>query len=500
MAAPPPPPPARGGLSLYANLLDPASDPSATISSAPVRYNHNGDAVLPSDEAAAKKPLDPSLRFQPIRRPQAKAAKAKPSFPKATPNLPPPSFASTTSAAPAPSNTSAGAAPQQKTSLADWAAAGDDEMPYSMEKRQRGGRKKKKKKFHHQLETDWDEIYDPTRPTNVEEYLHSDERIHEVQDWKAVLYRHRRKKSFSDDSDDDSARDSRPTANQFAPPSSYSFAPPPPSPPTGAQLADDATAEDVYARRQALSKAPAPPPLYLIPPPLPPPPEPTATATISRAPVRYSPPKPSGKNVPDSPPPSLGLDPDPHSENHVPESEAPRSLRPGQAGFAQRLMSKYGWTKGSGLGADESGIINPLRVQVEKRKKKSDAEGGGWRDPANKAKIIGGQRRDEGASAASGYGSMSNVIVLRNMLEGMEDLQGEIASGLGQEIGEECGEKYGRVERLYFDVENRQVFIKFTDQVSGLRAVSELNGRVFNGNTVTARFYDTEQFELGVYT
>ncbi|CRK39908.1 hypothetical protein BN1708_020663, partial [Verticillium longisporum] len=58
-------------------------------------------------------------------------------------------------------------------------------------------------------------------------------------------------------------------------------------------------------------------------------------------------------------------------------------------------MSKYGWTKGSGLGADESGIINPLRVQVEKRKKKSDAEGGGWRDPANKAKIIGGQRRDD---------------------------------------------------------------------------------------------------------
>ncbi|EEY14501.1 conserved hypothetical protein [Verticillium alfalfae VaMs.102] len=506
MAAPPPPPPARGGLSLYANLLDPASDPSATISSAPVRYNQDGSAVDLGDDAAAKKPKDPcpsppALSFVNV---DAKAVKPKPSFPKAAPQVMPLPAGPTTSDVPTAVATLGGAQSQQKTSLADWAAAGDDEMRYSLEKRQRGGRKKKKKKFDHQLETDWDEIYDPTRPTNVDEYLRSDERIREVQDWKAVLYRHRRKKSFSDDSDQDSVRDSRPAANQFAPPSNYSFAPPPPSPPTLAQLPDDATADDVYARRQTLHTAPVPPPLDFIPPPTSPPPpppssEPKETATISRAPVRYSPSKPSEDDVPDSPPLSLGLGADSHAGNRTSDSEAPRSLRPGQAGFAQRLMSKYGWTKGSGLGADESGIINPLRVQVEKRKKKSDAEGGGWRDPANKAKIIGGQRRDDGAASSSGYGPMSNVIVLRNMLEGMQDLQGEISSGLGQEIGEECGDKYGRVERLYFDVENRQVFIKFTDQVSGLRAVSELNGRVFNGNTVAATFYDAEQFELGVY-
>lgn len=64
---------------------------------------------------------------------------------------------------------------------------------------------------------------------------------------------------------------------------------------------------------------------------------------------------------------------------------------------------------------------------------------------------------------------MSNVIVLRNMLDSMEDLQSEIENGLGQEIGEECGDKYGRVDRLYIDIEGRRVFIKFTDQVSALR-------------------------------
>lgn len=84
------------------------------------------------------------------------------------------------------------------------------------EKRQRGGRKAKKKKQQRQgdnqrQETDWDEIYDPSRPTNVDEYLRSDERIREVQEWKAVLYAHRRRRRRgSSESDEDSDGDERP--------------------------------------------------------------------------------------------------------------------------------------------------------------------------------------------------------------------------------------------------------------------------------------------------
>lgn len=193
------------------------------------------------------------------------------------------------------------------------------------------------------------------------------------------------------------------------------------------------------------------------------------------------------------------------------EGDTSRSSRPGQKGFAQRLMSKYGWTAGSGLGADSSGIINPLQVKVEKRRKRPDAEGGGYADPANRARIIGGKTAakdpststpaaSEGDSASSKFGAMSEVIVLRNMLENMPSLQEEVEDGLGQEIGEECGDKYGRVERLYIDVAGRQVFIKFTDQVSALRAVNALEGRVFNGNAIAARFFDTERFEKGEYS
>lgn len=65
MAAPPPPP-KGGGLSLYANLLDPKADPQATVSGAPVVYDSGK-----KDDAAVKKEANqgqllfppPSLRI-----------------------------------------------------------------------------------------------------------------------------------------------------------------------------------------------------------------------------------------------------------------------------------------------------------------------------------------------------------------------------------------------------------------------------------------------------
>ncbi|TWU72475.1 hypothetical protein ED733_000057 [Metarhizium rileyi] len=484
---PPPPPPSKAPFSLYDNLLDPKDPiPTATISSAPVLYNQAESCV------EAKKSLDPALRFQPIRRPAVKQA-TKPkgaSFLKPIPASKPLGTAEPRSES-AYSTPTVSAAPQPaKSTLADWAATEEDEWRYGVvEKRQRGGRKKKKKQQQMQAETDWDEIYDPARPTNIDEYIRSDEKIDEVREWKALLYRHRKKPDESDMSDDEEY-DSRPVAsNQFAPPSSYAFVPPPPESPA----AQNKNADDAYV---AMSSSTQP-----LPPPSPPaeieaphpPPAPSDLATITRAPVHYT--QAGDSNEEDdaySPPPTLGeMDRD---KNGEPEAQQ-RSSRPGQAGFAHRLMSKYGWTQGTGLGANETGIINPLRVQVEKRRKKADADGGGWAEPAGKGKIIGSKSRE----AAGKFGAMSDVIVLQNMLENMPDLQAEIADGLGQEIGEECGEKYGRVERLYIDQTTRQVFIKFTNQVSALRAVNELDGRVFNGNTIIPRFFDSETFEKGIY-
>lgn len=113
-------------------------------------------------------------------------------------------------------------------------------------------------------------------------------------------------------------------------------------------------------------------------------------------------------------------------------------------------MSRYGWTEGSGLGADGTGIINPLRVQVEKQKKKPDAEGGGFVGPGGRGKIIGSQKTASTRESAVGkWGVMSQVIILRGMLNGL-DLEAEMErvedGGLMQEIGDECGEKVGVVD------------------------------------------------------
>lgn len=163
-----------------------------------------------------------ALRFQPIRRPQVKQTKAKTGVVKALPNN---SVAGAVASARAATTsntgitTAAATAPAQLqqpkgNTLADWAATEDDEYFYDAgERRQRGGRKKKKKKFNNApVETNWDELYDPARPTNVDEYLRSDERISEVREWKAVLYAHRRRRKPSYDSDmvSDEEEDARP--------------------------------------------------------------------------------------------------------------------------------------------------------------------------------------------------------------------------------------------------------------------------------------------------
>lgn len=235
-------------------------------------------------------------------------------------------------------------------------------------------------------------------------------------------------------------------AEQFAPPN-YSFAPPPiDSPPR--KPSDGNTESDSYSPALSSEQVPPPPPPPDNPPPPSAPPEPLPAGAISRAPVRYNLPPPPSEIPSSEAELEKALDAeedDEEEEESATAEEARRSLRPGQKGFAERLMSKYGWSKGKGLGAEESGIVNPLRVQIEKRKKKSDAEGGGFRDPGGRGKIIGGKKNvPEKEDDAGKFGPMSEVIVLRGMVDNMDldsELEGDGDGGLMQEIGDECGEK-----------------------------------------------------------
>lgn len=102
--------------------------------------------------------------------------------------------------------------PQGRNTLADWTADPDDNEEgafYGLEKRQRGGRKKRKKtKGDEHVSQNWDDIYDPSRPNNYEEYKHSEEKILELREWKDKLYAHRivRMRSSDVDSIEDSIK------------------------------------------------------------------------------------------------------------------------------------------------------------------------------------------------------------------------------------------------------------------------------------------------------
>jgi splicing factor 45 len=239
---------------------------------------------------------------------------------------------------------------------------------------------------------------------------------------------------------------------QFAPPN-YSFAPPPLDSPTRKPVDDNADSDTYSPALSSEQVPPPPPPLEDIPPPSAPP-EALPIGAISRAPVRYNLPPPPSEIPSSEAELEKALNAEEEDDEEEPENteEVPRSLRPGQRGFAERLMSKYGWSKGKGLGADGSGIVNPLRVQIEKRKKKSDAEGGGFRDPGGRGKIIGGKKNAPEKDTDTGkFGPMSEVIVLRGMVDNMDldsELEGDGDGGLMQEIGDECGEK---VSELYDD-------------------------------------------------
>jgi splicing factor 45 len=248
-----------------------------------------------------------------------------------------------------------GAVPAPKTSIADWAASADDDdvNQFYVEKAQRGGRKKRKKNNQQkEIVQDWDDIYDPSRPNNYEEYKNSEEKIREVREWKDKLYAHRMRRRQTSDYDSEES-DRRPAMNrkylqpkqqailmlaseQFAPPAPMSFAPPatfnaqlsqPPLPP--ADVPDDTTGEDAYTRRMRLSQQQTGHHTQPRSPSIAPP------GQISAAPVRYKVPAPPSEHPVTEAELTTEL-----AESNAQDSDAPRSSRPGQAGFAERLLSK----------------------------------------------------------------------------------------------------------------------------------------------------------------
>lgn len=220
-------------------------------------------------------------------------------------------------------------------------------------------------------------------------------------------------------------------------------------------------------------------------------------AIISRPAVRYE--------VPAPPPSAPAEIKDTTAEFDSPSTEQSQPTQSKRKGYAERILQKMGWEKGQGLGASGEGITTALKVKAEKRKKLSDAEGGGWAVPANMGKIVGGKKRKIESDSPSQEAEVatSTVIKLEGMLNGL-DVKQEIEEGnLMQEIGEEMGKSYGNVERVFIWREEvggaDDVFVKFTSELSALRAKNGMDGSEFADNVVAAKLWDGEKFEKGEY-
>jgi splicing factor 45 len=127
-------------------------------------------------------------------------------------------------------------------------------------------------------------------------------------------------------------------------------------------------------------------------------------------------------------------------------------------------MEKMGWKKGEGLGREATGITTILRHEATKRKRKGDAEGGGWAQPAAMGRIVGG-KKTKTDTPIDETKAFSLVARFEGMLKDMNIDQAIEEDNLMQRIGEKL-EYYGRSERVFIDRSTGRVFVKFTSALS----------------------------------
>ncbi|XP_043944747.1 splicing factor 45 isoform X2 [Protopterus annectens] len=156
---------------------------------------------------------------------------------------------------------------------------------------------------------------------------------------------------------------------------------------------------------------------------------------------------------------------------------------------AHKIMQKYGFREGQGLGKHEQGLSTALSVE------KTSKRGG---------KIIVGDSADKSETPKKDLNPLTEilkhptkVVLLRNMVG-----SGEVDDDLEAETKEEC-EKYGKVVKCVIfeiptapDEEAVRIFIEFERVESAIKAVVDLNGRYFGGRVVKACFYNLDKFRI----
>ncbi|KAK9484194.1 hypothetical protein V1527DRAFT_470659 [Lipomyces starkeyi] len=445
--------------SLY-DGLDPDTAGATVVSKAPVTYDlSKNEANKPvSEENEKKQMLSAALQFQPVIRARSSQSAAPTNKVVTIINKPP-------TVVPRPVT---GVTLDKFTSE----EAGTTE--YARTKQQaRSSRKRKKRKDDEEVQAiDWEDSYDPLRPNNYDEYRQSEEKFMEDEDWREFLLslKRRQEETGLSQENEEWEKDIEKEIEKEDEGVSH-------------LAAGEVDETPGFARQDEESDRIFPQASFV-----PPSSDGQISASIAKAPIMYTQPKEAKKehDQSDYMIPPLSSPP----ANKLREKTAKET-------FAKRLLAKYGWTPGTGLGASSDGITKALKFSADKAMK-----GHGKIVDKNARKI------DEGK-----FGAMSKVIVLFGIVP-PERLDEELAG----EIGTECGAKvcgmvflvrvlatddmeYGNVERVYIDEKEDTVnaYVKFTAELSALRAVNGLDGRLFGGNPIVPRFFDETDFENGKY-
>ncbi|SCV74153.1 BQ2448_6585 [Microbotryum intermedium] len=181
--------------------------------------------------------------------------------------------------------------------------------------------------------------------------------------------------------------------------------------------------------------------------------------------------------------------------------------------FAQRMMAKFGWEKGKGLGATESGMTSALSVSKNpipaKKNAASSSSSSSSTTTATTAsniathsnRIIDRSKESRKTDLDHQWGEPSRIVLLTNLCT-----VSELDDDLTNEVAEEAA-KFGVVERCLYRIvtneegfEELRVFLVMSGLAGGYNGCRTFDGRFFGGKTVRARYYDEEAFKRGEWT